>query len=124
MVRRVVYPVVMATVLVIAALRTMGSPDLTAAGNFVRNSEATQSAAIAVVTVILWLVLGLFCTVMVVAAVREARSAAEALRHRRQRAVGVVLVGLLLLGVGVWRHTASSYTVTGGSVQDVEPLIR
>ncbi|MHB8510459.1 MAG: hypothetical protein ACYDGR_17760 [Candidatus Dormibacteria bacterium] len=124
MLRRVAYPVVVMVVLVGAALKTMGGPDLSAAAAFVRNSEPTQANALAVVTAILWLALALFCAFIVSAALREARSAAEILKHRKQRAIGVVLVGVLLLGVGVWRHTAATYSVGGGSTHDVEQLVK
>jgi len=111
-------------VLLGAAAEVLGRPDLTAAGNFLAGAYATETAALAVVAVIVWALILVTVAAICVHAVRDALGHARGRRHRLGRAVLIALGGLALLAGGVYRHSTPAYSVCCGSLQEARDLAR
>lgn len=110
--------------LVLAASRAIGRPDVTVAAGFFTGAYPTGSGALAASEVLIWVVLLVLClSILRVGLLVEIRSAVEALKERRRRALIVLAAGVLLLSVGVVRHTTSDYTMCCGNLNESRQAI-
>ena len=123
-VRRILRPLLLSALLLGAALRAIGLPDLTAAADFLQNPYPTMAGAIAAVETVVWLLAAILIVFNVVAAIPPARSGMQLLRTRRQRALAVLAVGAMVLAMGVVRHVASKSDMCCGSLQEASQLVR
>lgn len=107
-----------------SATAVLRIPDLAAARDLLGGAYATQAAALAVVSVIVWVVILLSAGVLVVNAIRATVGQAMSRRRRWARALLVAACGLVLLAGGAYRHSAAGYSICCGSVQEARQLVR
>lgn len=121
--RRLAPTLAAVAVLVGAATVVLGLPDLRTAGDFLGGAYATQAAAIAVVSVIAWVLILVTAAVLLVSAALAAMGQSTVHRHSRTRALVFAVCGLVLLAGGAYRHAAPAFTLCCGSVQEARELV-
>jgi hypothetical protein len=117
--RRLLVPLLVTGLQVVAAALALGAPDLAQAAGFMTGGVPTQGGAIAVLQVVLWAVaLAAFGTSLN-AGMRRAAHVAQQRRARHLWGGAVLLAGTCVLLAGAMHHwSVLPATMTGGSLQE------
>lgn len=124
MVGRLASSCVIMILLVMATYLALGPPNLGGAVGFLSGSVNSLSDTVAVLQVFAWLIISLGVVVIVYLSARSAPSAAALYRQRWSRAVLLLAVGVVLLGVGVNHHLNPGYQPCCGSVAQSQGGVR
>ncbi|MHB8507142.1 MAG: hypothetical protein ACYDGR_00645 [Candidatus Dormibacteria bacterium] len=124
MIRRATVTLLLSLVLLWAAARAMGVPDIEAGLLFLGGGYTTTLGSLAAVELVVWVLVAVLTAMNVVSSMSEARGVLEALRRRRQRALGMLAIGLLALALGVVRHHGPSFSICCGDVKEARDLVR
>ena len=103
--------VLAAVVVIAAAVVVLGVPDFGLAWQFLDGSYPSVSAGLALVSIMSWLLVLSFVLAVVIMAFRAA-SEAQLLIRRWTRAVTFCVIGGIVLGVGVYRHSSVGYAMS------------
>ena len=115
--------VVMVAVLAVSSAVVLGAPDLPLVGNFLSGQYPTNAGAIAVVSLVTWVLLGIALAVVVTNSFRRVASHGQFVQRRWTRAVVLATVGGVMLGVGVVHHMSAGYSMCCGSVQEAQQTL-
>jgi hypothetical protein len=108
--------VVVAVVVFAAAVAVLGLPDFGLAGQFLGGSYPSIDAALAVVSIICWvLILGFLIGVTLGAF--KAATESQLLFRRWTRAITFLLLGGMVLAIGVYRHSSVGYAMSCNDCQ-------
>ena len=120
MIRRALPTLAMTAVLVVAAVLTLGRPDLGLAGQFLGGSFPTTEGAVAVVSLVCYAVVLGVAVVAVIQAVRAAGESQASMR-RSSRAAMFLLSGIIVLGIGISHRVTFQYsTCCGGTPANLQ----
>lgn len=122
--RRLSAPLLAVAVLLAAATLVLGLPDLSAARDFMGGAYPTEGQSLAVVAVAVWTLILAMAVVVLTSTVRASVGRHRSQRGRWARPLMVAVCGALLLGGGVYRHAAPSYSLCCGSVQEAREHVR
>ena len=123
--RRLLIPVGVSAVVLVAAGRAIGAPDWQGAQDFLLGSFPTQAGAVAAAQIAVWTAVGLLLAANLLVAASDLRAGAlTLLRHRRQRGLAVLAAGVLLLGIGLTRHLQGGYQMCCGGVDEARGVGR
>lgn len=122
--RRALLPVALMALAVLTALAAVGAPDPAAALDFVAGRYPTAENAVAAITLVVWLLLGVLLAASLGAARRGAVGALAQIRRRRQRALGILAMGMVILVFGILRQAGSRLDVCCGSIQEASQVVR
>ena len=116
----VVLAVVVAAVQVGSAYVVLGTPDLTAARDFLTGTgPSTMVGSVAAAQLVLWTTLAVASVAALVAGLTRTVGAVQSASRSAIWSVVVVATGALILAAGVdHRATAGSVTLSGGSVPE------
>jgi hypothetical protein len=121
----IVLPLVVAAVQLGSAYVVLGTPDLTAARDFLTGTAPTMTDSVAAAQLLLWTMLAAAFAAALLAAVTRTVSAVQAAGGNAIWSVAVVGAGLLILAAGAnHRTTSSTVTLSGGSLQEAQAQIR
>jgi hypothetical protein len=127
MIRRALPTLAMTAVLVIAAVLTLGRPDIGLAGQFLGGSFPTTEGAVAVVSLACYAVVFGVALAAVLGAVRAA-SESQASMRRSSRAAMFLVSGIIVLSIGISHRVTFQYsTCCGGTpahLQEAAALVR
>lgn len=101
----------MVMVLLAATWVTLGAPSIALADQFLIQGNPTPEAAVAIVSILCWMVIGVIALATVIAAARSSSTDAQVMMRRWTRAVMLVLAGVMVLGMGAVRHATSGYSM-------------
>jgi hypothetical protein len=108
--------VTIAVVVFAAAIAALGTPDFGLAGQFLGGSYPSTDAALAVVSIIFWvLILGFLVGVSIGAF--KAATESQLLFRRWTRALTFLVVGSMVLAIGVYRHASVGYAMSCNDCQ-------
>jgi hypothetical protein len=114
--RSAIGTVAVAAVVLAAAIAVLGMPDFGLAGQFLGGSYPSTDAALAVVSIVCWiLILGFLIGVTIGAF--KAATESQLLVRRWTRAVTFLLVGGMVLAIGVYRHASVGYAMSCNDCQ-------
>jgi len=113
MIRRTLPTLAMTTVLIAAAVITLGRPDVALAGQFLGGSYPTMEGAVAVVSLVCYVVVAVVAIVAIVQALRVVGEERARVR-RSSRAAMFLFTGLIVVGVGVSHRVTYQYSICCG----------
>jgi hypothetical protein len=122
--RRALLPGILSILAVVAALAAIGAPDPAAALDFAVGRFPTNDNAVAAIVVVTWGLLGVVLGASLASVGRGAAGALAQVRRRRQRALGILAVGAMVLLFGVLRQAGSRVDVCCGSIQEASQVVR
>jgi len=102
---------IVAMIVLAATVVTLGAPDFGLAGQFLSGDYPSTAAALALVSIICWLLIVAFVVAIVAVAFKGATEH-QLLIRRWARGVTFCLAGGIVLAVGVYRHASVSYSMT------------
>lgn len=123
-IRRAAPTLVMAAILVGAAAQTLGSPDMAVIRDYLSGGYQTDAAAIAVVSALVWVLIGAAVVTVLVGAARSVASDSQFMRRRWTRAMLFLAAGAIVFGVGLAHHATSGYSMCCGDVQEAQQLAK
>lgn len=123
MIRRLLPPLLVPAVQLVAALMLLGRPDLGAAYHFITSTQPTAADVASASELVVWFLILLACVAGAGLGI-ELRTDAFSADRRKLWAATVIASGILVLSVGTVRHlTASHFTLAGGTVQQAEAQV-
>jgi len=112
-----------ASALFTATYLTLGWPDIGRAASFMTSSGyQTTQEALAATAVLLWIVIVAIVAYNMATGLRGTKATLGTLAHRRQRALGYLAVGAVILAAGLVRHNSSAYSMSGGSLDEARKV--
>lgn len=115
----VVLALVVAAVQVGSAYLVLGTPDLTAAREFLTGTSPTMSGSLAAAQLLLWTTLAVALAAALLSGLTRTVGAVQSASRSAVWSVAVVATGALILAAGVGHRTsAGSVTFSGGSVPE------
>jgi len=115
--------VVMVFVLAVYSAVVLGAPDLPLVGDFLSGRYPTDAGAIAVVSLVTWVLLGVALAVVVTNSFRSVVSHGQFVQRRWTRAIVLAAVGGVVLGVGGVHHMSAGYSMCCGSLQEAQQTL-
>ena len=122
--RRVLPTLALTTVVVGAAVLALGMPNLGLVGSLFGGGYPTMAAALAVVSLVVWVLIGVGATWSIGWAGGVVLEEAVRARRRRTQSTVVLALGLMVFGVGVMRHVSTSYRMCCGDRAEAQQLVR
>ena len=114
-IKRVLPSLLIVAVLAVASGYALGRPNFSGADQFLIKGQPTPQDAIAVVSLLCWIILGIVGLAILVMALRAGATDAQRSFHSWSRAVMTLLAGAIILSMGTVRHVDSNYPMCCGS---------
>jgi hypothetical protein len=108
--------VVVAAIVLAAAVAVLGPPDFGLAGQFLGGTYPSIDAALAVVSIVCWVLILGFVLGVTIGAFKVATES-QLLVRRWTRAITFALVGGMVLAIGVYRHASVGYAMSCNDCQ-------